>query len=117
MQKSQNKLSHALLKQIENCNGTSLKTSLDFRIGFSPGPRTENANGCLMNCHSQNFLFWDQKCSEMSKNRMIFYWFDENKFTHEENSQSLKEVNNAKTLEPVLNYMLNVINEKTRLIR
>ena len=53
----------------------------------------------------------------MSKNRMIFYWFDENKFTHEENSQSLKEVNNAKTLEPVLNYMLNVINEKTRLIR
>ena len=53
----------------------------------------------------------------MSKNRMIFCWFDENKFTHEENSQSLKEVNNARTLEPVLNYMLNVINEKTRLIR
>ena len=53
----------------------------------------------------------------MSKNRMIFCWFDENKFTHEENSQSLKEVNNARTLEPVLNYMLNVVNEKTRLIR
>ena len=48
---------------------------------------------------------------------MIFCWFDENKFTHEENSQSLKEVNNARTLEPALNYMLNVINEKTRLIR
>ena len=75
----------------------------------------------IENLKNQNLLFWNQKYSEMLRNRVIFIILIKKslptrKILLRVGKKNKKQKKNAGTLEPVLKYMLNVINENTRLI-